>query len=399
MNTDNFIPQIFSPIPFSNSHAISINSNHFVSETSHDPCGIGYIENHGKSDPITFCDLAKCKFSTKEKVKIAMQHISVIEKKSVHIIRSEARRITFKCIPLCNFTMTWNENNGIWTVSKNSICAHNCTFETAKIPKLHSTVIDSYIDSLSLSCSDFESGLTILDHFVGKKADRRSLRQRLKLMDATKQINDFWWQTIQSYLKNNILNGGLSDMYLTNNNEIHSFAMVPQYSVLLLRSKAILPVLIIDGTFQSSVHRGTMIIVMAVSSNRTNIPLGWSWGPTECEDCIKLILELIKKVNDKIETIISDMGSALKAAISEVFPNAVHKFCAWHISKSISNQDVKKIFWLLLRADHPIIFQNLLHHLLTIGGDLSKVMSNKRLGIFSRFFEGAKENDIITSSP
>lgn len=66
-------------------------------------------------------------------------------------------------------------------------------------------------------------------------------------------------------------------MLVKNNNEVFSFAKVPQYAKLLLLSNTILPVIIIDGTFQSSIYHGSLIIMLTVSSNRTNIPLGWLW--------------------------------------------------------------------------------------------------------------------------
>ena len=218
-------------------------------------------------------------------------------------------------------------------------------------------------------------------------------------MQINPMSNDFLWKSIPSYLRNNILNGGLSDLRITTLNEIHSFAMLPHYAKLLLSSQAILPVIIIDGTFQSSVFRGTMIIVMIVSSNRTNIPIGWAWGPSEDEETITLILELVKEVNDKIETVISDEGTALKSAVSKVFPKANHKLCAWHISKNIANKQVREIFWCLIRADHPIIFQTLMSKLFKESNDFPQLLKNGKMGMFSRFFEGVKENGIITSSP
>lgn len=137
----------------------------------------------------------------------------------------------------------------------------------------------------------------------------------------------------------------------------------------------ILPEIILNGTFQRSVYRGTMIIAMIVSSNRTNIPIGWSWGPSESEESIKIILKLITEVNQNIETIISNDGIALKAAIKEDFPKSIHKLCAWHISNTIP-----------------------LSNLFQISGDSSSILANGHIGMFSRFFEGVKQND-ISSSP
>lgn len=138
-------------------------------------------------------------------------------------------------------------------------------------------------------------------------------------------------------------------MRVTDKNEVFIFAMLPHYSKLLLSSKAILPIIIIDSTFQCSAYGGILIIAMIVSSNRTNIPIAWLWSPSENEESFIMLLSLIKDVNEHIETIISDEGQALKAAISKVFPDAVHKLCAWHIAKGIKNEQMKKMFLMLIR--------------------------------------------------
>lgn len=123
--------------------------------------------------------------------------------------------------------------------------------------------------------------------------------------------------------------------------------MIPNYAKLLLCSNAVLPVLIVDGTFQSSIYRGAIIIVMVVSSNCTNIPVGWAWSPSENADTIELILKLIHHVNNKIKTFISDESVALKISIKTIFPNAVHKL--------IKDSELRYLFWKLVQADHPLM--------------------------------------------
>ena len=400
--SNQFIPQKYKPCPFlhDNSKEIVTDSgnNQLQIPPNLDPSSIGYAKNHGNG-PTTFSELSKCSFNTKDQVKIAVQNISIIEMKSVHIVKSERQRIVYKCVSSCCFSMTWNIKNGVWVVYENNFKDHSCTNETSKIPKYHSCVIDSAIKSMSLQFTSKDTGMTLLKHFFGQTANRTTLTRRLNAIKYDKITDLQWWQMIPNYLENNIQNGGLSDMIITEDNEIYSFAMLPQYARLLLSSNAILPVIILDGTFQCSIYRGTLIIVMIVSSNRTNIPIGWSWGPSENEESIKLILDLIKNVNPDIETIISDEGTALKAAISEIFPKAIHKFCAWHVSKKITDKQTKKIFWELLRADHQVIFQALLVELFKHDGDAPNLLANGRVGMFARFFEGVKDNDIITSSP
>lgn len=403
IDQNQFIPQSFRPCPFLQNQVSQINfkykPNQMQIMTNLDPSSIDYVKNHSANGPLTFVDLSKLNFKTKEQVKIAVSNISIIEHKSVHIIKSEPRRIVYKCVKECSFSMTWKEMDGMWLIKENGFNDHTCTFEMVKQPKFHSTIIDCAINSFKLSSTNIKASITILDHLLDHKVPKKTLKRRLQTSHAIQFSNDQLWQIIPGYLHNNILNGGLSDMIITENNEVYSFAMVPQYAKLLLKSNAILPVIIIDGTFQSSIYRGSLVIVMIVSSNRTNIPIGWSWGPSENEETIRIVLNLIKDINENIETIISDEGTALKAVINDVFPNAIHKFCAWHISKNISNHEIRTIFWQLLRSDHPLIFQCLMCKLYQIGGDIPKLLDNGRIGMFSRYFEGVKENELITSSP
>ncbi|KAK8834218.1 hypothetical protein M9Y10_015889 [Tritrichomonas musculus] len=80
-------------------------------QSSSDPSVLGYYKNHSAGDPSTFADLLNLKFTTKNKVKIAMQNISMIQKKSINICKSEERRLIFRCIKDCSFKMTWTESN------------------------------------------------------------------------------------------------------------------------------------------------------------------------------------------------------------------------------------------------------------------------------------------------
>lgn len=45
----------------------------------------------------------------------------------------------------------------------------------------------------------------------------------------------------------------------------------------LIAIDAILPILFADGTFQSPIYRSTMIFVIVISKNRTNIQIAWGW--------------------------------------------------------------------------------------------------------------------------
>lgn len=113
-----------------------------------------------------------------------------------------------------------------------------------------------------------------------------------------------------------------------------------------------------------------------------------------------MILNLIKKINPDIKTIISDEGQALKSAIKSVFPNAIHKLCAWHISKLISDAEIRNIFWKMVKADHPLLFQFYLIKLREhLNNSLPDLLKTIKWEAFSVFFESVMTNGLNTSSP
>ena len=79
------------------------------------------------------------------------------------------------------------------------------------------------------------------------------------------------------------------------------------------------PILIVDGTFQPSKYRGTMIIVMVISSHRTNIQIAWGLSLSENSELIRMILNLIKEVQPNIKTFISEQGKSIKKSNDEIF--------------------------------------------------------------------------------
>lgn len=76
----------------SNSFANSAFQNTYSLNPNSDPSILGYDENHGIGSPRSFTDLSKCNFQNKNQVKIAMQNISLIVQKSVHIVKSNEKK-------------------------------------------------------------------------------------------------------------------------------------------------------------------------------------------------------------------------------------------------------------------------------------------------------------------
>lgn len=373
------------------------------------PYSIGFNKCPTPGLPHTFAELMNCKFENADQVKKSMKNIALIEGKGISIRTSSAKRIIFKCAGgKCNFNLVWRKYsaNSPWKAVQDSFHDHEC--DEDKSVNVDKSLLDEAISTYNLSYSDDASSASILNLVFDKKIPKAQMERRLSLAPQPISNDDVaLWQLIPAYLEQNIRNGGKSTLsYPKRKNgekdvkKVPSFAYLPHYAVLLLKSKAILPVLIIDGTFQCSPIRGVMIIVMTVSSNRTNIPLGWAFGPSENQFTISLILELIKEVQPDIKTIISDDGTALKVSIATIFPESQHKLCAWHLAKKITTQELRDAFWSLVRADHPDTYNNIIQQLSPDNQkQLLTIIEDTGYGYFDKFFQVTESCGINTSSP
>lgn len=377
-----------------------------------------FAKNPIKNMPQKFETLINFTFDSKPKVKKSMNNISILEDRQIYTLRSDNAKIVYKC-HYCQFNLVWRnkriqDDQGIeidhWYAVKNSFKIHTCAQHLSKPPSLIKEFIDEAIEMFNLRSPDRKDALTFLKTLFGNDVSSQRLMSRLMKANPHEIDDVYWWQLIPSYLAENIENGGYSDLYFYETNEegrqkkeVASFAFLPHYAVSLLKpeSKAILPVLIIDGTFQCSSVRGVFMIVMAVSSNRTNIPLGWAFGPKEDKATTRMILNLIRKVNPKIETIISDDSPSIKAAITEVFPFAKQLRCAWHISIHIFSKIIKSAFWRLIKADHPDKYRKIFDELNEEDEKhLREIMDNSGFTESARFFEGGiNSQGDVTSSP
>lgn len=152
----------------------SINSQNQIAQMRADPTSPNYFNNS-----LTLADLSKFVFPSKNKVKIAVQNVSVAQKKYVRITKSESNRIIFKCIEECSFSMTWKERNGHWLVPDGCFKDHSCTEANTKKPMFHYNIIDNAISSLPLANLDIDKKLKVLCDFFGENAKRRTIKRRL----------------------------------------------------------------------------------------------------------------------------------------------------------------------------------------------------------------------------
>ena len=333
-----------------------------IIQNDQDPSHIGYINILTPKSPQTFDDLSHFYFKTNHKVVNGISNISVIESRNVYCKYSRSDYLQFNC-KLCNFHQIWIKSD-YWYCSQYQ--PHSCPPNK----KRHlQNYVDEAIDIIGVRYAKTQEGFNRVFSLVKHGCNKRRLQKRIseRFNRATGIINRMtYWEMIPSYLEMNMANGGISSLLYENDSQnVVSFAMIPQYGVLLLKSECILPVLLVDGIFQCGIARGTLIIVSSISGNRTSLPIAWAWAASENSDCVSQIFEMIKELRDDLQTIISDESMPIISGVKRVFPNINHQICAWHVSKNLPI-NVRSIFWKLCKSEHPIQFMKYLTELIYI---------------------------------
>ena len=373
------------------------NMNHPQNQNkSPDPSYIGYLHLEGENLPKSFEDVSKLKFTNNISVHIAISNIAVYQAKSVFCKYSQKDIIEFRCNH-CNYKHVWCKNNQYWICSK--YLEHSCNINVKRHLKIY---IQEAIQMVGINICLLDEGFNRVYNLVKEGCTQTRLKNRIKSMYQKITGIDSpirYWELIPSYLAKNSINGGKSEMiYIDNTLKITCFAMIPQFGVQLLKSNVIQPLLIIDGIFQSSCGRGTIMIISSMSGNRTILPIGWAWGPSENENTVQIILEMISNIRKDIRTIISDEGTGIKSAIKKIFPKASHQYCAWHIANKLSSKS-KSIFWKLVKAEHPVEFMEILTYLRKYDANLYDKITTKSKNIFNKFYDKAPKSGMVSSSP
>ena len=109
------------------------------------------------------------------------------------------------------------------------------------------------------------------------------------------------------------------------------------------------PEVAIDGTHLKGKYKGVLYVAAAMDGNEQNFPItfgvgnlendhGWKWFLNELRNVIGCLRDLILIFNHHI---------SIKNAVEEVFPNAAHGLCDFHMKRNLKkyiNETVTDIF-------------------------------------------------------
>lgn len=164
------------------------------------PASLDYFRLHKEDDPQKLADLVDQTFDTEKEVTLAVQNLSLIERKNFYKEKGGEpgeKRVIFKCNN-CNFLMKWNKNEAGKLVLE-QFTDHTCDSE---IPRVHHQIIDEIIIRDNLYHWDKEDAIKHIRFMIGDDVENRNIINRLKVLNESLDDN-YFWQIIPSFLENN----------------------------------------------------------------------------------------------------------------------------------------------------------------------------------------------------
>ena len=134
--------------------------------------------------------------------------------------------------------------------------------------------------------------------------------------------------------------------------------IMPSFCHAYLQSKLFFPVVATDGSFQCGIGRGHLLAIVALTGERTILPLAWGWGDSEDKENMVALMSLLSEEERKlIRTVISDEGKAIISAVTECFGAQCIALCLKHKEQYVSPQ-ARALFWKMGKADSRAKYEN-----------------------------------------
>ncbi|KAL4330282.1 hypothetical protein AHAS_Ahas13G0384500 [Arachis hypogaea] len=97
-------------------------------------------------------------------------------------------------------------------------------------------------------------------------------------------------------------------------------------------------VLAFDTTYQKNKYRRPLVIFSGCNHHRQTCIFGFALIENEQTKTYMWLLQnfLDVMLNKSPSVVVTDGDEAMKAVIQEIFPNATHRLCGWHIQKNVT---------------------------------------------------------------
>ena len=163
------------------------------------------------------------------------------------------------------------------------------------------------------------------------------------------------------------------------------------------------PVIVIDGTHLKGKFRGVLFVAAAKDGNEQIYPIAFGVGDKENDRSWSWFLTELRHVigSPKDLLIISDGHISIKNAIINVFPDASHGLCAFHLKKILKqyrNEQVVTIFENVSRVYRKSDFQKQMKQLNKCSPKAYQKLTELGIERWSRAFCPVRRYELMTSN-
>ncbi|XP_072073869.1 protein FAR1-RELATED SEQUENCE 4-like [Arachis hypogaea] len=105
-------------------------------------------------------------------------------------------------------------------------------------------------------------------------------------------------------------------------------------------------VIAFDSTYKKNKYRRPLVIFSGANNHKQTTIFGFGLVLDKTIASYKWILENLLEVmcNKLPSVVVTDGDDAIIAAVTEVFPSATHRLCAWHLQKNVTSNGNEQMF-------------------------------------------------------
>ena len=173
--------------------------------------------------------------------------------------------------------------------------------------------------------------------------------------------------------------------------------IIPNYAIQFIWSSVFFPVVQCDTRFQIGISKGNLYSIVALTGNRSIIPLGFAWAQSEKSDFTDMLLALLRNELNRIKSCHTDDASELFRSFEKVGITSL--LCSYHISKHLKSKKSIKEFMSLVKSQTSYEYQTKKKSIIENENELSDYLNKRnRWSKISRFENEAPRDQNISST-
>ncbi|XP_034201437.1 protein FAR1-RELATED SEQUENCE 5-like [Prunus dulcis] len=147
-------------------------------------------------------------------------------------------------------------------------------------------------------------------------------------------------------------------------------------------------VVILDSTYKTNVYDKPLVVFVGVNNHNATTVFGCAFLVDETADTYRWVLRtfLTSMKDKKPVSIVTDWDDAMRVAIDEVFPDAHHRLCTWHIMRNVNTnvntpEIVREFSYCVHGGLTPVAFEQHWQQMIDtydLKGDWIEMMYHKR---------------------